>query len=114
MNNIHKSTRAVYLDWIMLRERMHGASLDALAHQYGISTRTVSSHVKRAFIDLQVMVMQETQGDPESPRISLFTLDQFNRDPQACRMQMLDDIIGKLERAYPALKTDLDTARTNA
>jgi len=104
MESINPKVKRLYRDWTMLHQRMHGKSLMILAMENDISKATVGRVVKKSFIELQVMVMTETQGDPESPRESLFTLDDFNRDPQACRMQMLNDIIGKLERAYPGLK----------
>ncbi len=104
MDPINPKVARLYRDWTMLHARMHGAALATLAEKHGVTPNTVARVVKKSFIELQVSVMSETQGDPESPRVALFTLDDFNRDPQACRMQMLNDIIGKLERAYPGLK----------
>jgi len=104
--DVHSGTRLLYRDYAMLRHRMHGASLTALSTEYGVSKATVGRRVRRTFYDVQVMLMNETQGDPDSPRESLFTLDEFNRDPQKCRMTLLNNLLTKLENAYPALKSD--------
>lgn len=104
--DIHPSTRELYRDYSMLRERMHGASLSALALKYGLSKRVVSRRVKHAFYEIQITVMQDVQADPDSPRKAEFTLDEFNRDPQALRLKVLDSTLAKLRKAYPALEPE--------
>lgn len=101
--------REQHCNYCMLRDRMAGASLEALSEYYGVTKMAVARRVKKTFVDVQVLVMGEVQGDPESPRVALFKLDDFNRDPQACRMTMLSGVIEQLETAYPNLKKNAHT-----
>ena len=100
-------TAEQYKNLSMLRDRMHGGTSPWLAVRYGISSRSVVRRCRKTFIELQVMVMENVKADPAGPREGCFTLDDFNRDPQKCRMATLDKLLTQLERSYPALTDDL-------
>ena len=104
---IPKKTAEQYKNLCMLRDRMHGGTSPWLAERYGVSSRASVRRCRKTFIGLQIMVMENVKADPDGPREGCFTLDEFNKDPQKCRMEMLTALLGQLERAYPALTDDL-------
>jgi len=101
-----KKTAEQYKNLCMLRDRMHGGTTPFLAERYDLSGRAVVRRCKQTFIGLQVMVMENVKADPAGPREGCFTLDDFNRDPQKCRMETLTNLLEQLEQAYPTLKGD--------
>ena len=98
-------TAEYYKNLCMLRDRMGGGTSPWLAERYGVSSSAVVRRCKKTFIGLQVMVMENVKADPDGPREGCFTLDEFNKDPQKCRMDTLNTLVGQLERNYPSLVT---------
>ena len=109
MTDIEVPTKTLeqYRSYQMLRDRMHGATLPFLGMRYDLHPQTINRRCKRTFVEIQVMVMGNVKADPDSPRQAPFSLEEFNRDPQSCRMQILDELIAQLEAAYPVLKDKL-------
>ena len=92
-----------YRDLLMLRARMEGATIKAVASLYGCTERTASWRVRSTGYEMMQLAMRATQADDQHPADAQFTVEEFTADPRTCMAIMMRTTINKLEREFPAL-----------
>lgn len=96
--------RDQYRDMLMMREVMRGATIKYVAARYGVSPRTTRLRVNTIASDMMREVMRNTQGDPDHPAKTRWTVEEFTAHPRRCLVEMLESTIKETEDKFPALK----------
>ena len=95
-----KKTATDYRDLRMMQDTIDGHPMEHIAVAWGCSKRVASSHVKAIASECMRQAMEQTQGDPDHPAITRFTVEEFTRDPRAAMVGIMRSHIAAIEEKY--------------
>lgn len=101
---MNKKIRDDYRDLCMMRDAIAGEDMQTIAMAWGCTVRTASSRIRRTASEMMRQAMEQTQGDPDHPASSRFTLEEFTADPRGAMVAIMRGHIETIERDYPILK----------
>jgi hypothetical protein len=103
-SDLPRELRNDYRDLCMLRDMLCGHTTKEIALMWGCTTRTALKHIRATGSEMMRQVFVATQGDPEHPGTSRWTIEEFTANPRSCLVAMTFTHIENLEKQYPALK----------
>jgi len=93
-----------YRDLRMMQDKIDGHPIAHIATAWGCSNRVAMSHVKATASECMRQAMEQTQGDPDHPAVSRFTLEEFTKDPRAAMVAIMRSHIAAIEEKYKEIQ----------
>ena len=99
-----KKVRDDYRDLRMMQDQIDGHSIETISAAWGLTVRTARARIKAIASECMRQAMEQTQGDPDHPSTTRFTLEEFTLDPRSAMVGIMRTHIAAIEEKYPGVQ----------